>query len=220
MGNFEYDAHTLVVTYESGKVKEVTLTEQMIAEADLFKFYQEGEHDITVSYEKCSYVFKVAVKRSTFEELSLPQNNVFVYDGKPHSVEVEGDLPANAVVNYIGGNSFTNAGTYDVTAVVSCDGYVTARLSTTVKIDRAKYDMSGVSFDAKEFVYDGQSHSVEISGTLPSGVSKPTYTISEKVTSSAVDVGVYTVRASFVNNNPNYEPIPDMTTTLKILPAE
>ena len=80
--------------------------------------------------------------------------------------------------------------------------------------------MSGVKFEAKEFVYDGNAHSVAISGTLPEGVSLPTYTINEKVTSSAVNVGEYTVRATFANNNPNYETIPYMETTLKITPAE
>lgn len=220
IGNFEYGAHTLIVSYESGKVNEIALTEQMIAEADIFKFYQEGEHDITVLYEKCSYVFKVSVKRSTFEGLSLPQNNVFVYDGKPHSVEVEGDLPANAVVNYIGGNSFTNAGTYDVNAVVSCDGYVTVRLATTVTIERAQFDMSGVTFESKEFVYDGSEHSIEISGSLPDGVPEPTYFIDEHQTSSATDAGEYKVIAKFANKNTNYEAIPDMEAMLTITQAE
>jgi hypothetical protein len=40
------------------------------------------------------------------------------------------------------------------------------------------------------------------------------------VTSGATDVGEYTVRATFANNNPNYETIPDMEATLKITPAE
>ena len=220
IGNFEYESYTLVVTYESGKTEELTLTEEMITEADLFKFYQEGEHDITLSYEKCSYVFKVSVKRLTFSDLSLPQNNVFVYDGKPHAVEVEGDMPANAVVTYIGGNSFTNAGTYDVKAVVSCEGYVTVRLSTTVTIERAKFDMSGVTFESKEFVYDGNAHSIEISGTLPEGVAEPTYFIDEMQTSSATDAGEYKVIAKFSNKNTNYEAIPDMEATLTITQAE
>ena len=220
IGNFEYESYTLVVTYESGKTEELTLTEEMITEADLFKFYQEGEHDITLSYEKCSYVFKVSVKRLTFSDLSLPQNNVFVYDGKPHAVEVEGDMPANAVVTYIGGNSFTNAGTYDVKAVVSCEGYVTVRLSTTVTIERAKFDMSGVTFESKEFVYDGNAHSIEISGTLPEGVAEPTYFIDEMQTSSATNAGEYKVIAKFSNKNTNYEAIPDMEATLTITQAE
>ena len=220
VGEFNYGAYTLIVSYESGKTEEIALSESMIAEEDLFKFYQVGDHDITAVYEKQKYTFKISVKRSTFGELSLPENNVFTYDGKYHTVEVVGDLPANATVTYPGGNSFINAGTYDVNAIVSCEGYVTVRLSTTVKINRAVYDMSGVKFEPKEYVYDGQSHSVEISGTLPEGISKPIYVINEKVTSSAVNVGKYDVTATFSHKNPNYEPIPNMVTTLTIIPAD
>jgi hypothetical protein len=105
-------------------------------------------------------VFKISVKRLTFGNISFPENNVFTYDGTEHVVEVVGDIPANAIVTYLGSNSFINAGTYDLSAVISCEGYVTAKLSTTVKIERARYDMSGVQFEAKEFVYDGISYTV------------------------------------------------------------
>ena len=220
VGGFDYGAYTVIVTYESGNTEEIPLTEDMISAVDQVKLYQAGDHDITVSYGEKTYTFKVSVKNNTFEDLCFPDNNVFTYDGKAHGAEVEGNIPANAVVTYPGGNSFVNAGTYDVTAIVSCDGYVTARLSTTVTIQRAKYDMSGVRFEAKEFVYDGTAHSVAISGTLPEGVSLPTYTINEKKTASATNVGEYTVKATFASNNPNYEAIPDMVTTLKITPAE
>ena len=220
IGNFDYSAYTLLVSYDNETVEEFILTKEMISEADQFKFYQEGEHDITVSYLNKEYVFKISVKRSEFGSLTLPENNVFTYDGKEHKIEVDGDIPANATIIYPSGNSFVNAGTYDVSAIVSCDGYVTVKLSTTVKIEKAKYDMSNVKFDAKEFVYDGKSHSVEISGTLPEGVSSPTYTIDEKISSSAVNVGEYKVIAKFTNKDPNYEDIPDMETTLKITPAE
>lgn len=220
IGKFDFSAYTLVVAYESGETNEITLTEEMIQEADLFKFYQAGEHDITVTYGKYKCVFRVSVKRSVFGELTLPKDNVFTYDGEAHTVEVQGDMPANAVVTYPGGNSFINAGTYDVVAIVSCEGYVTERLSTTVKIERAKHDMSSITFEGKELVYDGKAHSLAISGTLPKGVSSPTYYINEKVTSSATDVGEYVVTARFANKDPNYEPIPDMVATLKIAPAE
>ena len=113
-----------------------------------------------------------------------------------------------------------NAGTYDVTAVVSCEGYVTQTLSTTVKIKQAKYDMSGVKFEGKEVVYDGASHSVAISGKLPDGVSSPIYTINGKDGSSATDAGEYTVKATFANLDPNYEAIPEMEAKLKRVDRE
>ena len=220
VGDFDYNAYTVVVVHKSGASEEIALTEEMIAETDIFKLYQVGEHDITVNYGDSQYTFKVSVKRNSFGELTFPGNNVFTYNGETHTVEVDGEIPANAVVTYIGGNSFVNAGTYDVTAVVSCEGYVTQKLTTTVKIERAKYDMSGVKFEGKEVVFDGVSHSVEISGTLPNGVSSPTYTINGKVGSSATDAGEYTVKATFENSDPNYEAIPEMEAILKITPAE
>lgn len=219
-GEFDFNDYTVVVVYESGSREEIALTEEMIAGSDLLKTYQVGDHEITVKYGGQEYTFKVSVKRSVFGAISFPENNVFTYDGAAHTVEVEGELPANAVVTYLGANSFVNAGTYDVTAVVSCDGYATQKLSTTVKIERAKYDLSGVKFEGKEVVYDGNPHSLTVSGTLPDGVSTPRYTINEKTTSSATDVGEYTVKASFSNNDPNYEPIPTMEAILKITPAE
>ncbi|MBO5883313.1 MAG: hypothetical protein J6Q78_02780 [Clostridia bacterium] len=220
LGEFDYNSYTVVVSYESGNTEEIALTEEMIAETDLFKLYQIGDHEITIHYGKQTYTFKLSVKRATFGELVFPENNVFTYDGKEHVVEVDGNLPANAVVTYLGGNSFVNAGTYDVAAIVSCEGYVTQKLSTTVKIEQAKYDMSGVKFEGKEVVYDGTSHSVAISGKLPDGVSSPTYTINGKVGSSATNAGEYKVKATFANSDPNYEAIPEMETTLKITPTE
>lgn len=220
VGNFERSEYTLVVNYESGAVEEIELTEEMINEKDIFLFYQIGDHDITISYGGQSYTFKVSVKRDSFRDLAFPENTVFTYDGEAHVVEVDGDIPANAVVSYPGGNTFVNAGTYEVVAIVSCDGYVTERLSTTVTVERARYDMSTVSFFGKEVVYDGSAHSLAISGVLPEGVSSPTYTINDKVTQSATDVGEYTVKANFASNDPNYEPIPEMQATLRILPAE
>ena len=220
VGDFDYNAYTVVVVHKSGTTEEIPLTEEMVTETDLFKLYQVGNHNITVNYGNSQYTFKVSVKRNTFGELTFPENNVFVYDGEAHIVEVDGEIPANAVVTYIGGNSFVNVGTYDVTAVVSCEGYVTQKLFTTVKIKQAKYDMSGVKFEGKEVVYDGNTHSVAISGSLPDGVSSPTYTISGKSGSSAINVGEYTVKATFSNNDPNYEAIPPMEATLKITPAE
>lgn len=220
VGAFRPEDYTLVLSYDSGRTEEITLNGNMINEADLFKLYQEGEHNIRIAYGACECVIKLAVKRSVLTGISFPENNVFTYDGKTHTVELVGDIPKGATVSYPGGNSFVNAGTYDISAVVSCDGYVTLRLSTTVKIERAVYDMSGVSFEPKEFVYDGRAHSVAIKGALPMGVSVPTYTINGNKTASAIDVGTYTVIASFATKDVNYAPVESMSTTLTIHPAD
>ena len=220
VGKFNYGEQTLLATYNSGSVVEVPLKEEMISKLDQLKLYQPGEHVINVSYGGQTCEIKVIVRRDVFSELRFPENNVFTYDGQAHTVEIEGELPANASVSYLGGNSFVNAGTYDVTAVVSCDGYETARVTTTVTVECAKYDMGNVKFEPKEVVYNGKPHFVKISGELPKGVSEPTYYINENKSSGVIDVGEYTVKAVFTVKDPNYEPIPNMETTLKITPAE
>ena len=220
IGKFDFEAYTVIVSYDSGSTREVVLTEDMISELDRLKLYQAGDHTITVSYGGKTCEVKISVKRNVFGDLKFPENNVFTYDGKEHKVEIIGELPANATVSYLGGNSFTNAGTYDVTAVVSCNGYVTERITTKVTVERAKYDMSQVKLEPKEVIYDGKPHSIEISGDLPEGVDAPTYYINGNKTSSAIDADTYTVTAVFANSDPNYEAIPNMETTLKISPAE
>ena len=220
LGKFDWDAYTLAVNYDSGSVVEVAVSEDMISELDRLKFYQPGDHTITISYGGETCEIKISVKRDTFGELYFPENTIFTFDGKAHTVEIEGELPSNATVSYVGGNSFVNAGTYDVTAVVTCNGYVTKRISTTVIIERAKYDMSGVKFESKDVVYDGKAHTIEISGKLPDGVGAPTYYINGSKTVSAVDANQYTVTAVFPNSNPNYDVIPTMTATLNIIPAK
>jgi hypothetical protein len=216
----DYNAYTVIVTYNTGRVEEIPLTEELLVEADVLKLYREGTHDVSITYGGATHTFKVTVKRGTFGELSFPENTVFVYDGKEHSVEVQGDVPANATVTYPEGNIFVNAGTYDVRAVVTCEGYVTKTLSTTVRVERASYDMSGIRFASKEVVYNGKPQTITVSGTLPEGVSEPTYYVDGNKTSSAVDAGTYTVKVTFETQNPNYNVIPAMEATLKILPAQ
>ena len=220
LGNFDFGAYSLTVSYESGSTEEIALAEEMINSSDAVKFYQEGEHEITVSYGGAACTFKISVKRASFDYLRFPENNVFTYDGTTHTVEVVGNIPANATVIYPAGNTFVNAGTYNVTAVVTCDGFVTERLSTTVTVKCAKHDMSDVRFEEREFVYDGKAHTAQITGTLPKGVSAPTYSINGTVNGTAIDVGMYVVVATFSNPDPNYEPIPPMQTLLKITPAD
>lgn len=74
-------------------------------------------------------------------------------------------------------------------------------------------DMSGVSFPNGAFTYDGQEHSIAISGELPAGVTV-TYT-----GNGQVDAGKYTVTASFTVPE-GCDPVPDMTAIMVIREAD
>ena len=121
IGDFDYSAYTVLVNYDSGSVEEIALSENMISELDRLKFYQPGDHTVTIFHSGKTCELKISVKRNTFGDICFPENNVFAYDGNAHTVEITGEIPPNATVSYVGGNSFVNAGTYNVTAVVACN---------------------------------------------------------------------------------------------------
>ena len=85
---------------------------------------------------------------------------------------------------------------------------VTALTACKIK----NYDMSGVSFADATYTYDGQEHKIEITGTLPKGVTVA-YT-----NNTLTNVGEVTATAIFTGDD-SFNPIPSMTAKLKITPA-
>lgn len=80
----------------------------------------------------------------------------------------------------------------------------------TWTINKAVYDMSGVTFENATVTYDGNEQSLAIEGDLPDGV-----TLSYSA-NSQTNAGTYTVTAMFTGDADNYEIIPDVTATLTI----
>ncbi len=108
-----------------------------------------------------------------------------------------------------------NANTYTVTyTVAETDNYNGDTKTVSVTINKATYDMSGITFANKTVKHDGQAQSIEISGTLPNGVAV------EYANNGKTDVGVYTITANFVYDTVNYNEIQSMTATLTINKAE
>ena len=110
----------------------------------------------------------------------------------------------------------TNAGSYTATltpkAGFAWDDGTTAAKTVSWTIAKASYNMSGVTFADQTVVYDGEPHSLEISGTLPSGVTV-SYT-----GNGQTEIGEYTVTATFTVADPaNYNEIPALTATLTIV---
>jgi len=100
---------------------------------------------------------------------------------------------------------------YSVTfAPTDTTNYDIVTTTVTLTVNKAAYDMSGITFSNRSFWYTGAARSIFIAGTLPTGVS---------VSYSGNgwrDPGTYTVTASFSGDADNYQPIPDMTATLNI----
>lgn len=133
-----------------------------------------------------------------------------IYDGNEHEVVITSELPEGIEVSYTG-NKGTNAGTYNGVATLTGSGNYTGTttLTATLTINKATYDLSGITFVDKTVEYDGKEHKVEITGTLPEGVTV-SYT-----NNTGVNAGEYKATATFKGNE-NYNEIASMNATLTI----
>ena len=89
-------------------------------------------------------------------------------------------------------------------------------MTATLTIEKATYDMSGVTFKDKTVTYDGEVHSCVVEGELPEGVT----VYYDDSNYNKFEVGVYEVIAHFKGDEKNYNPIPDMKATLRITEYE
>lgn len=78
-------------------------------------------------------------------------------------------------------------------------------------INKASFDMTGVTFSNKTFIFDNTEKSIAISGSLPDEVMVH-YENNNKIL-----IGEYEVGAFFVHDNPNYNDISPMTAKIIII---
>ena len=85
----------------------------------------------------------------------------------------------------------------------------------TLKLSKATYDLSSISFVDTSVVYDGTEHGILISGTLPNGVSAVYYN------NAKINAGKYVVQVEFVvSDTINYNRIQPRSAVLTILKAQ
>ncbi len=157
-----------------------------------------------VGYKTQKMEATLTINALDFEGIAF-EKVVATYDGKPHTVRVDG-VPNGAHVEYSGVITHTNAGTYKVCATITKTGYNPLTLESELVINKAQ--IIDVEFNGLVVTWDGNSHSVYVTN-LPDGVSV-SYQNNGKV-----DVGQYQVVASFDTGN-NYLPLDDMIATLLI----
>ena len=140
----------------------------------------------------------------TYDDLTV------TYDGKEHEVLIKGELPEGVTVSYEG-NKGTNAGTYNGVATLTGSGNYTGTttLRANLIIEKATYDLSGVTFEDKTVTYDGKEHEIVIKGELPEGVTV------EYTNNKGTEAGTYEATATFKGNE-NYNEIASMNATLTI----
>ncbi|MCQ2408996.1 MAG: MBG domain-containing protein [Clostridia bacterium] len=145
----------------------------------------------------------------------LFENESVVFDGKAKSLEVK-NLPSGIMPLY-SGKDFINAGTYPVEVsflVDSCNYYPVSPMNAVLTILKADYDLSGITYSVSPSpFYNGQPHSLEVAG-LPDGVR----VIFDR--DDCINAGKYTLLATFISDNTNYNDIPDVEIEMTILKAD
>ncbi len=151
----------------------------------------------------------LTINKATVEGISL-NGATYTYDGTKKSLAITGNLPDGVTVAYEN-NAQTNAGEYTVTAIFTVNGNYNAIAdkTATLKINKATYDMSGVTYTGTTATYDGQPHTITV-GNLPDGV---TASVEQK---SCVNADSYDLLITFTGDSTNYNAINSVTKTLTI----
>ena len=119
------------------------------------------------------------------------EDKAYLYDGNSHDLVIDGELPDGLSVTYTG-NSKTEVGEYEVVAtfINNNDDY-----NTPSPLKATLYIMDGesinISLEDQTFAYDGEVHSLSLTGLLPEGINV-TFENND-----AVNVGTYLVTATF-----------------------
>lgn len=220
-GDFVYDDIKVIVFYTNGDTREVTLTKDMIPDTDKLNFFKLGEHEIRVIYnDEYITTMKINVVNDEFDDIYKLEDLTCDYDGKPHKIEINYEVPEGATVEYPYGNTFTNAGEYEIVAVISKQGYISKRLSANLVINKAQYDLSNVVFEDQTFTYDGTAKNEEVTvKNVPKGVvvDYDIYNADKSVKlKSATDAGTYVMVAKFTSQDENYDQTATKEATITI----
>ncbi len=223
---------------------DVALTEGFAWNDDTLSVGEVGTHTFLATYTPSDLTnyeivkdIEISVQVAAHKFTVLLQDTSATYNGGAHFINLTKELPAGVSLVYfyegIEGTTYlkqdiapTNAGKYQVTVeAVHYDAinYIydeeNSRLTAELTINKADYE--GITFPIQSVPYTGNRASVSVVG-LPDWVSV-TYTFSgdnyEASSLAPIEVGTYTVVASFTHENSNYNAIEDMTTTLHISPA-
>ena len=153
----------------------------------------------------------LTIKKAVYDMSAVVfKDKTVTYDGQAHSIEAT-NLPNGVTAEYTGDKQI-NAGEYEIMATFTGDSQnyeLIASKTATLTIKKAVYDMSAVVFEDKTVTYDGQAHSI-LATNLPQGVTAQ-YTGNKQI-----NVGEYTITATFKGDSQNYELIANQTATLTI----
>ena len=222
-GNFSYEGINIVVDFKNGSNKAIPLEEEMISPVERTKFFKMGNQNVEVMFRnKYKTEMPINVILNKFKDTYALNGYECTYDGLPHIVTLNHELPEGASIVYPYGNVFTNAGTYEVVGVMSKKGYESKTLTTTLTVHKADRDADGIVFEDATLVYNGEMRTI-IATNVPEGV-EVTYDTYDSIhdirINKVVNAGTYKIVAHFTDTSANYNKIPDKEAILTIQKAD
>lgn len=179
--------------------------------------YDKGEN-----YNLYYYDIAVTISKATLDmsDVSYESKSV-TYNGQAHTIEYVGTLPEGVIfVGYEHTSPHVNAGRYECKAYFSQidkENYflIDEVMEAVLVINKADYDLSGITFANKSVVYDGTAHSILLEGSLPNGIVVTYYN------NGKVNAGKYVIELQFTQNDTlNYNQLPIRTALLTIEKAQ
>ena len=169
-------------------------------------------------YKTLELTAKLTINKLNYDMSTAHWNyeSEFVYNGSEQSVEVLG-LPQGVTVKQYTNNAKTNAGNYTASVefnydTVNHNAPNLSNLNWTIN----KANITGITFESRNYEYDTQKHSLECVGNIPAN-STVKVTYNDVEVDGVSEVGTYTVK--LVITNANYNTYED-TATLKITSTE
>jgi len=223
VGEFDYNNYKFRVYYSNGTLNDVYLNESYLSSYDRLNILKAGDHKITVNIDKASIELNLRIRNKVMTDISFDPV-VYTYTGEEFKIEATGDIPLGATVAYPYGQYFKDAGLYDVSVIISKEGYDTLTLYSTITIEKATYDLSTFTFENKTVEYNGFQQSLEIEGTMPKGLdyyytvsTNPVWTNEDKVGNTGLNSGTYYVTLHISGDSVNHNTKNlTITRTLKI----
>lgn len=179
---------------------EYTVTLSFFSDSQNYNIPKEMTLNMTVNRYKCDVIW---------------QNLTFIYDGREKcpTASYTDVFGITRTLTAVGGQ--INAGKSYIAKVPEILGnYAFENTEVGFEIQKADFDLSGISWSTGNFVYDNTEKGVFITG-LPTGLSVVGYT-----DATATNAGRYTATASLVYDSTNYNPPPVLSLSWEISPAE
>ncbi len=210
---YPYDGSEHSLKIEGVLPDEVTVRYENNDQTNAGSYQVKAIFDTGNNYEPLSEMTAtLTIEKATYDMTKVKfEDDTVTYNGEKHSI-LATNLPQGVTATYDGNEAIT-AGEHVITAHFTGDSQNYHEIDdrqATLTIEKATYDMKGVTFESETLPYDGSEHSLKIKGVLPKEVNV-TYEGNGKK-----NAGIYPVKAHFTGDSQNYHEIDDKQATLTI----